>query len=210
MPLGLSATGEVWFLWAGKKLDLAQFGKTNIFAPLQYQHGRGWGADFSLVKNTEKFSVYYNFSYAIQQAKNVAAGQFLVDDPAELNYIAHHWIYLDDDQEFSSSAGLSYRVWGFLLSADAIWGNGYRLGFANLMTQHPYVQVNAAIAHKLSVPALGNIEGRVSIVNLLDHVYLIRQGSGIGVFSPQYGPRRALYFTLTLPLGAARTANQTS
>ncbi len=210
LPLGLSATGEVWFLWAGKKLDLAQFGKTNIFAPLQYQHGRGWGADFSLVKNTEKFSVYFNLSYAIQQAKNVAAGQFLVDDPAELNYIAHHWIYLDDDQEFSSSAGLSYRVWGFLLSADAIWGNGYRFGFANLTTQHPYVQVNAAIAHKLSVPALGNIEGRVSIVNLLDHVYLIRQGSGIGVFSPQYGPRRALYFTLTLPLGAARTANQTS
>ena len=210
LPFGLSATIEGWFLWATKKLDLAQFGNTYIFAPLQYRHGRGWGADFSLVKNTEKFSVYYNFSYAIQQATDVVAGQFLVVDPAELNYIAHHWIYLDDDQEFSSSAGLSYRRWGFLLSADAIWGNGYRFGFANLNTQHPYVQVNAAIAHNLPVPRLGNVEGRLSIVNLFDHVYLIRQGSGIGVFSPQYGPRRALYFSFTVPLGAARTPGPTS
>lgn len=210
LPLGLSATVEGWFLLADKKLDLAQFGNTYIFAPLQYQHGRGWGSDFSLVKNTEKFSVYYNFSYAIQQAKNVSAGQFLVNDPAELTYIARHWIYLDDDQELTSSAGLSYRRWGFLVSADVIWGNGYRFGFANLNTQHPYIQVNAAIAHILSVPRLGNIEGRLSIVNLFDHVYLIRQGSGIGVFSPQYGPRRALYFTFTLPFGAAQVASPTS
>jgi hypothetical protein len=162
------------------------------------------------VKNTNNFSAYFNFSYAIQQAENVVAGQFLVDNPAELNYIAHHWIYLDDDQEFTSSAGLSYRVGGFLLSTDAIWGNGYRFGFANLETQHPYLQVNAAIAHGLSVPRLGNLEGRLSMLNLFDHVYLIRQGSGIGVFSPQYGPRRALYFSVTLLLGAARAAGQTS
>ncbi|MBV8362085.1 MAG: TonB-dependent receptor, partial [Deltaproteobacteria bacterium] len=210
LPFGLSATIEGWFLWATKKLDLAQFGKTYIFAPLQYRHGRGWGADFSLVKNTKNISAYFNFSYAVQQATNVVAGQFLVDDPVELSYISRHWIYLDDDQEFSSSAGLSYRRWGFLLSVDAIWGNGYRFGFANLETQDPYVQVNAAIAHKLPVPALGNVEGRLSIVNMFDHVYLIRQGSGIGIFSPQYGPRRALYFTITVPLGDMRTPDPAS
>jgi outer membrane receptor protein involved in Fe transport len=202
LPLGLNGTVEGWFLLANKKLDLAQFGKTYIFAPLQYQHGRGWGVDFSLVKNTDKLAVYYNFSYAIQQAKHVVAGQFLVDDPAALNYIGGHWINLDDDQEFTSSAGASYRIRGFLLSADAIWGNGYRYGFANLKTQHPYLQVNAGIAHNLPLPRLRSVEARLSIVNLFDHVYLIRQGSGIGVFSPQYGPRRALYFALTLPFGA--------
>jgi hypothetical protein len=125
-------------------------------------------------------------------------------------YVAHHWIYLDDNQEFTSSAGLSYRLWGFSLMVDGIWGNGYHYGFANLKTQLPYIQVNAAIARNLAVPKLADIEGRLSVVNLFDHVYLIRQGSGIGVFSPQYGPRRALYFTLTVPLGTARTANQTS
>jgi outer membrane cobalamin receptor len=206
LPLGLSASLEGFFMWANDKLDLAQFGSTYVFAPLQYKFGRLWGADFSLVKSTGPFSAYFNFSYAVAQAKNIVAGQFLADDPAEVAYVARHWIYLDDDQEFTSSAGVSYRLWGFSLMIDGFWGNGYRFGFANLETQDPYVQVNAAIAHKLPVPRLGNIEGRLSVVNLFDHVYLIRQGSGIGVFSPQYGPRRALYFSVTVPLGAARTS----
>ncbi|MBV8774800.1 MAG: TonB-dependent receptor [Deltaproteobacteria bacterium] len=205
LPFGLSATAEGWFLWATNKLDLAQFGKTYIFAPLQYEHGRGWGADFSLVKSTQRLSFYYNFSYAVQQANNVTGGQLLIDDPTELDYIARHWVYLDDDQEFTWSAGLTYQRWGFLLSADAIWGNGYRFGFANQETQHPYLQVNAAVGHRLPIPQLGEVEGRLCILNLFDHVYLIRQGSGIGVFSPQYGPRRALYFSATLPFGSART-----
>lgn len=203
LPFGLSATAEGWFLWATNKLDLAQFGKTYIFAPLQYEHGRGWGADFSLVKSTQRLSFYFNFSYAVQQANTVTAGQFLIDDPAELDYISRHWIYLDDDQEFTWSEGLTYQRWGFLLSADAIWGNGYRFGFANQETQHPYLQVNAAVGHRLPIPGLGDVEGRLCVLNLFDHVYLIRQGSGIGVFSPQYGPRRALYFSATLPFGSA-------
>lgn len=206
LPLGLSAGLEGFFMWAEDKLDLAQFGSTYIFAPLQYQHGRLWGADFSLVKSTKRLSAYFNFSYTIAQATNIVAGQFLANDPDEVAYVARHWVSLDDNQEFTSSAGLSYRLWGFLLMVNGMWGNGYHFGFANLETQHPYVQVNAAVARNFVVPRFGDVEGRVSMVNLFDHVYLIRQGSGIGVFSPQYGPRRALYFTLTLPLGAARTS----
>jgi hypothetical protein len=136
------------------------------------------------------------------------AGQFLADDPEEVAYASRHWVYLDDDQEFTSSVGVTYKFRGFSLMADGIWGNGYHFGFANLETQHPYVQVNAAIARSFFVPGFGEIEGRVSIVNLFDHVYLIRQGSGIGIFSPQYGPRRAVYFTITLPFGGAHPAGQ--
>jgi outer membrane receptor protein involved in Fe transport len=208
LPLGLSASLEGFFMWATDKLDLAQFGSTYVFAPLQYQHGRFWGADFSLVKSTGPLAAYFNFSYANAETNNVVAGQFLVDDPAEVAYVAHHWIHLDDNQLFTSSAGLSYRVCGFLLSIDGIWGSGYRYGFGNLKTQDPYVQMNAAIAHNLPLPKLGDVEGRVSVVNLFDHVYRIRQGSGIGIFSPQFGPRRALYFTLTLPLGGTHLAGQ--
>ena len=206
LPFGISASLEGFFMWATNKLDLAQFGSTYVFAPLQYQHGRFWGADFSLVKSTGPLSAYFNFSYAVAQATNIVAGQFLANDPEELAYVARHWISLDDNQVLSSSAGVSYRLWGFSLMVDGIWGNGYHFGFANLETQDPYVQVNAAIAHNLRLPKIGDVEGRISIVNLFDHVYLIRHGSGIGVFSPQYGPRRALYFTLALPLGATRSA----
>ena len=31
------------------------------------------------------------------------------------------------------------------------------------------------------------------MTNVLDRVYLVRDGSGIGVFAPQYGPRRGLF-----------------
>lgn len=31
---------------------------------------------------------------------------------------------------------------------------------------------------------------RFDIINLFDKVFEIRDGSGIGVFAPQYGPRR--------------------
>jgi outer membrane receptor protein involved in Fe transport len=202
LPLGISASLQGFFMWANNKLDLAQFGSTYVFAPLQYRHGRIWGADFSLVKSTGPLSSYFNFSYAVAQARNIVGGQFLADNPAEVAYVARHWISLDDNQVFTSSAGASYRLWGFSLMVNGIWGSGYHFGFANLETQHPYIQVNAAIAHNLWLPKLRDVEGRISVVNLFDHVYLIRQGSGIGVFSPQYGPRRALYFTLTVPLGA--------
>jgi outer membrane receptor protein involved in Fe transport len=202
LPLGISASLEGFFMWASNKLDLAQFGSTYIFAPLQYANGRLWGADLSLVKSAGPLSAYFNFSYAVAQANNIVAGQFLADDQAEVNYVASHWIYLDDDQTLIASVGVNYRLWGFLFTVDGFWGNGYHYGFANDETQDPYVQVNAAIAHNLRLPRIGDVEARISMINVFDHVYFIREGSGIGVFSPAYGPRRALYFTIGVPLGA--------
>src|SRR5258706_205293 len=37
---------------------------------------------------------------------------------------------------------------------------------------------------------------RVSLLNGLDRVYQLRDGSGIGVGAPQFGPRRAVYLSL--------------
>ncbi len=34
---------------------------------------------------------------------------------------------------------------------------------------------------------------RFDVVNVFDTVYEIRDGSGIGVFAPQYGPRRGFF-----------------
>ncbi|MEA2648293.1 MAG: hypothetical protein QOG61_728, partial [Candidatus Binataceae bacterium] len=34
---------------------------------------------------------------------------------------------------------------------------------------------------------------RLAVINLGDWIYQIRNGSGIGVFAPQYGPRRTFY-----------------
>ena len=39
-----------------------------------------------------------------------------------------------------------------------------------------------------------------NVVNLLDNCYLLRSGSGVGDFAPQYGPRRGFYLTLSQKL----------
>ena len=38
---------------------------------------------------------------------------------------------------------------------------------------------------------------RFDVVNVFDKIYEIRDGSGIGVFAPQFGPRRAFYFGIS-------------
>ena len=202
LPWQLSADLEGFFYLAKKKLDLAQFGSAYIFAPLNYADGRGWGTDLSLVRSGDKFSAYLNFSYAVAQGKNISAGQFLADDVAELAYISNHWITLDDNQEFVASSGLTYRVLGVALMVDGSWGSGYPSGFANQSTLKPYLQVNAAIERAVRLPwGGGQIIGRVTVENIFDHAYQLRNGTGVGVFAPAFGPRRTLYFSVTLPFG---------
>ena len=41
---------------------------------------------------------------------------------------------------------------------------------------------------------------RFDVVNLFDSVYEIRDGSGIGVFAPQFGPRRGYFVGISQKL----------
>jgi hypothetical protein len=38
---------------------------------------------------------------------------------------------------------------------------------------------------------------RLDVLNLLDHVYQLRDGTGVGVGAPQFGLRRTVLMTLT-------------
>jgi hypothetical protein len=101
---------------------------------------------------------------------------------------------------FVGSAGLSYNIWGFLLTGDGLWGSGYRRGFANTGELPPILQINFAVVRSFKVPRLGEVEGRITLINAFDKVYQIRNGSGIGVFSPTFGPRGTVYGGLRIPL----------
>jgi hypothetical protein len=57
---------------------------------------------------------------------------------------------------------------------------------------------------------MGEVTGGVAVINVFDHAYEIRNGTGIGVFSPQWGPRRALYAGLRLSLPPVARANASS
>jgi outer membrane receptor protein involved in Fe transport len=196
----LNVSIDGFFLLADDKLDLAQFGSTYVFAPISYRDGRSWGADISLTESLDQLSCYFNFSYAIVQERDIVAGQFLAEDPEQVSYVSRHWIISEDNQMFTASAGASYRWRGFLLTADSIWGSGYRRGFANTGELPPILQFDAAVARNFALPRVGNVIGRIAVVNLFDHPYEIRNGTGIGIFSPQWGPRRALTAGVKIPL----------
>jgi outer membrane receptor protein involved in Fe transport len=112
----------------------------------------------------------------------------------------------------TGSAGASYKfcgrpsyageTWwdslcGTSVSADMVYGSGLRTGDANIGTESPYAQINTSIAHEFAMPDGKPLTMRFDVVNLLDTVYQIRSGTGIGVFAPQYGPRRGFYFGIS-------------
>jgi outer membrane receptor protein involved in Fe transport len=79
-----------------------------------------------------------------------------------------------------------------------IYGSGLRQGDANTDSLPPYAQVNAGVAREFFLP--GDTKPttlRFDVVNLFDTIYEIRSGSGIGVFAPQFGPRRGYYAGLS-------------
>jgi outer membrane receptor protein involved in Fe transport len=84
-------------------------------------------------------------------------------------------------------------------TVDAIYGSGLRRGFANTEHLPSYAQVNLGGSQKLDAPFIGKLELRLAVINVFDKVYELRDGSGIGVGAPQFGPRRAFYAGVAKP-----------
>ncbi|WP_336605044.1 hypothetical protein [Phenylobacterium aquaticum] len=53
------------------------------------------------------------------------------------------------------------------------------------------------MSHGFEDGALQGVTVRADLINAFDEKYLIRDGSGVGVGAPQYGPRRGLYVGVT-------------
>jgi hypothetical protein len=111
----------------------------------------------------------------------------------EFPYIQGHYIYTDQAQISTGSAGISYLWNGTRFSTDMFYGSGLRSGDTNSSHVAPYAQFNAEITHEF----LGRNTLRFDAVNVFDTIYQIRSGTGIGVFAPQYGPRRAFFAGLS-------------
>jgi outer membrane receptor protein involved in Fe transport len=192
LPYGIKLDLDSYYKKSTDLIDEGQFGATLVFTPFNYQKGRQYGVEFTTSWNRENFTWYSNFAYSVAQGNNIVSNQFLFGSD-ELVYIRHHFIFLDHDQTFTESAGIAYHRWGFLFSLSQIYGSGLRSGFANTGNQPFYIQFDAGIAKPFTLSSMGKFEGRVAVVNLGDWIYPIRSGSGIGVFAPQYGPRRSFY-----------------
>ena len=180
--------------------DEGQFGNALIYSAFNYAQGKVYGIEFSGSYKGDSLSAYANVAVSRALGKGIETGQFNFDDD-EQAFIASHWVHLDHDQSLAVSAGLSYKVGdGTVLGADAIYGSGLRRGFANSEHLPGSLQINASAARTFEFAALGKFEARLAVLNLFDRTYQLRDGSGIGVGAPQFGPRRGIYLTLSKPI----------
>ena len=178
--------------------DEGQFGNALIYSAFNYAQGRVRGLELTANWKRDALAAYGNLAFSRAQGKDIVTGQFNFD-PDEITYIASHWVHLDHDQAVTASAGASYRFASqTTLGADALFGSGLRSGFANTQHLASYTQVNASLDQAWNFGGwLGKVDGRLSVLNVFDHVYELRDGTGIGVGAPQFGPRRTLYASVT-------------
>ena len=102
---------------------------------------------------------------------------------------------------WTGSGGISYLWYGTHFSADLIYGSGLRAGFANTDHLPSFSQVNTELSHEFYIPGWNPVVARFDVVNVFDTSYIIRNGTGIGVFGNKYGPRRGYFFGLAQKFG---------
>jgi len=202
LDLGIDA----YYKLAKDLLDNGNFGQALVLSAFNYAKGYSEGIELSAKLNSGNFQAYANLAVGQEKATQVVSNQFLFDNATpladlggltEFQYIQSHWIYTDHNQFVTGSAGLSYLWQGTRFSTDMIYGSGLRSGDANTGSQSPYAQFNAGLSHEFAMPDSKPVTVRFDVVNLFDTIYEIRSGSGIGVFAPQFGPRRGYFIGIS-------------
>ncbi|HEV2366215.1 MAG TPA: TonB-dependent receptor [Caulobacteraceae bacterium] len=209
---GLTVGADSFYKRSRHLVDEGQFGAPIILTPFNYQRGRQYGAELTVSVNRGPLSAYANFAWQVGQGEDWISSQFNFSAP-ELDYVAGHYIYLDHDERYAASGGLAYTWRGTRLSTDLIYGSGLRAAqplttpvatpdgplaaIPNGAELAPYTQVNLAVSHRFEDLPGGPLELRADVVNLFDKLYEIRNGTGVGVFAPQFGPRRGLFVGVT-------------
>ena len=114
-----------------------------------------------------------------------------------IDWLGKKWYFL--------AFSLIFSVAGVLSLLEAIKNTG-KLTEATERVGMPYRQAWGLItewSERMGQPKLlmdvagAPMEVRLDLINAFDSVYQIRNGTGIGVFAPQYGPRRGVFFGVT-------------
>jgi outer membrane receptor protein involved in Fe transport len=216
---------DAYYKFAHDLIDNGQFGQALVLSAFNYTRGYNEGIEFKGKFTSGNFQAYGNVAVAQQRATDPVSNQFLFDNTVpladlggltRLQFLQTHFIYTDHNQFVTASAGALYQFcgrvataaeafgdeglsWcGIKLSADMIYGSGLRAGDANIGTVPSYTQFNLGIKREFLLPNDPKpMTIRFDVVNLFDTIYEIRDGSGIGVFAPQFGPRRGFFLGIS-------------
>jgi outer membrane receptor protein involved in Fe transport len=203
---GLDVGLDAYYKMARDMIDDGQFGQAVVLTQFNWTRGYSEGGEFKLKYHNGNFTAYGNFAYNISRAIGPESNQYLFD-AATYAFLLNHYHYTDDMQRMTGSAGVSYRWQDTTFSADMTYGSGLRAGdlsdgvVPNSLHTTPYAVVNTGVAHDIKWSADAKpLTVRFDVVNLFDQVYELRNGTGIGVFAPQFGARRGYYAGLSQKL----------
>jgi outer membrane receptor for ferrienterochelin and colicins len=207
---------DTYYKQSHNLIDEGQFGAPIILTPFNYLYGKQYGAEFTINYTTRDFTAYLNLAAQSAKGKQIDSAQFNFA-PADLAYIANNYIHLDHEQQKTASGGISYLWRDTRFSADFLLGSGLRsdldlppgqttayggTGIPNGAHLPYYTQVNTGLSHLFTIPGAGTLTARFDVINLFDKEYQIRNGTGVGVGAPQFGPRRGFFFGLSKSLPA--------
>ena len=197
----LTLAVDAYYKKISNLIDEGQFGAALILSPFNYERGYAKGLELSAIYTGKQWTSYANVAYQKAQGTHIVSGQALFA-PDRLAYIASHYIYLDHDQTYTVSGGASYQFDSNRVSVDALFGSGLRRTGAdnvpNGQALPHYAVVNTAYMRTWSSSAIGEIEGRLGVLNLFDKSYQLRDGTGVGVGAPQWGARRTLFGAISV------------
>jgi len=147
------------------------------------------------------FNAYVNYAMIHVVGEDWVTSQFDFD-PADLAYVVSHFINLDHESVGTASGGFSYRFSNTILSANFLVESGLRedstapdgTNIPNGGHVPAYGVFNLGLSHDMGDVGLKGLTLRGDVINVGDTNYQIRNGSGVGVFAPQYGARRGYFF----------------
>jgi outer membrane receptor protein involved in Fe transport len=203
---GLLVGIDTYYKLSRDMIDEGQFGAPIVLTPFNYAKGKQYGAELTADYTTGNFNAYGNLSLEHAIGEGWVSSQFSFL-PDQFLYARNHYIDLDHEQHFSASGGASYKWGDTLFDTDLIYGTGLREdtgpllslpdGIPNGTHVAAYIQVNTGLAQDFSAFGWKGFTARFDVINLFDEKYEIRSGSGVGVFAPQWGPRRGLFVGLS-------------
>jgi outer membrane receptor protein involved in Fe transport len=169
-------------------LDEGQFGTALIYKPFNYAKAQAYGVELSADYRKDNLSAFANFAIQKAKAKGINSGQYL-HEASEVAYTQRFFVNPDHAQNFTGSGGMAYNFKDIKtnLGFDVLYGSGLRRGELNKNKMPSYAQLNIFAVQKIK-----NFNFRLSINNVLDKKYALRDGSGIGVQASQFANRRNL------------------
>ncbi len=190
-----SVSADSYYRLVTNLLDEGQFGSAMLFTPFNYQYGKVYGIELGSNYHNEQLTAYVNVARSAAFGKNITSSEY-VFAPAELAYIQNNWIHLDHDQTWTASGGVGYVLDETHFNADVLAGSGLRNGFANTTHLPGYMTMNFSVGRQLMAGSLGALDGRVGVTNVLNRIYEIRDGTGVGIGAPQFGAMRGYYLSI--------------